>query len=342
MERTTQWLAQRIGARCEGDPDRVITDLASLRDALGNHLAFCVGGRHLAALSVTRAGAVVLHDGVALPNGVVALRHPDPRLAIARLAAEFTDRPRPVPGVHGTAWVAPDSVVEGATIDAMAVVESGAVVGSGTWVMPQSYIGRGARVGAECRIGPHAVVMDGAVLGRGVVLQPGAVVGAAGFGFARDARGWVSMPAKSSVVVADDVMVGANSVIDRGSLTDTWIGEGVRLDNLVHVAHGASVGARTLVAALSGIAGSAQVGVDVLMGGRSAVVDGIEVGAGARLAAGASATRKVDPGEAVAGTPAVPLAEWRRQIAHVRDLPALSRRVDELRRRLEEIFDGLR
>jgi len=153
------------------------------------------------------------------------------------------------------------------------------------------------------------------------------------------------MPANGQVVIADDVHVGANTVIDRGGLTGTEVGSGVRLDNLVHIAHGARIGARTAIAALSGVAGSAVVGDDVLMGGRSAVVDGVQVGDGCHLAAATSVTKSAPPGARLAGTPAVEHRQWVKQVAHTRDLGALAKQVRELAevvRCLQEELDGLR
>lgn len=322
-------IAEHVGACCEGDPNRVVTRLASLDDASPDALSFCTGGRWAEALARSRAGAVLLDEGTP-PEGVVALRHRDPRLAFARAAALLVPLAWPAPGVHPTAVVAGGARVDGATIDAFAVVERDAVIGEGSWVQAHAYIGPGAVLGRRCRIMPHAVVMDGVRLGDRVRLKPGAVVGADGFGFVVGESGPERFPHVGVAVLEDDVEVGANSCVDRGALGETRVGSGTRLDNLVQVAHNVRIGARSLLAAFAGVAGGARLGEDVVMGGRAAVVDGVSVGDGVVLAALASAAKNQDPGVRLGGSPARPYREWLREIAALRRLPEALRTLDEL------------
>lgn len=329
MTWTTGRLAELVGADCEGAPDRVLTGVAPLDRAGPTDLSFCRGGRWLAALGATRAGAVLV-DRAAVPSGVVALRHRDPRYAYARAAATLVPLDWPAPGLHPTAWVAPDASVDGARIDAFAVVEAGARVAPGAWIQAHAFVGRNARVGAHSRLMPHAVVMDGCVLGERVWLKPGAVVGADGFGHVLGPEGVVRVPQLGIAVLEDDVEVGANACVDRAALDETRVGRGSRLDNLVQVAHGVRIGAECLLAAFAGVAGGARLGRRVVMAGRTAVVDGIEVGDGAVFAGLASAARDVPAGRRIGGSPARSYATWLREVAAIRHLPELMRRVDRL------------
>lgn len=333
---TTGRLAERVGARCEGDPERPITGVAALDQAGPRDLTFCRGGRWLAALPHTRAGAVLLHHGD-VPEGVVALRHPDPRYAYAVAAAAMVPIAWPEPGKHPTAWVAEGAQVEGATVDAFAVIESGAVLEPGSWVQAHAFVGRGARVGAGSRIMPHAVVMDGCVLGERVWLQPGAVVGADGFGHVLGPKGVVRVPQLGIAVLEDDVEVGANACVDRAALDETRVGRGSRLDNLVQVAHGVRIGAECLLAAFAGVAGGARLGDRVVMAGRTAVVDGIEVGDGAVFAGLASASRDVPARTRIGGSPARSYSRWIREVAALRSLPDLIRTVHRLERAVQRL-----
>lgn len=331
-------IAERIGARLEG-PDRPLSGVASLENAGPEDLSFCTGGRHLKALATTRAGAVVARDGVEVPEGCTPLRHANPRLGYARAATAMLPLTWPEPGVHPKACVAPDASVEGATIGPFAVIGSGAVIRPGAWVQAHAYIGPGATVGERARVMPQAVVMDGCTIGQRVWLAPGAVIGADGFGHVVGPEGVLRVPQLGTVVLEDDVEVGANACIDRAALDETRVGRGSRIDNLVQIAHGARIGAQCLIAAFAGVAGGAKLGDRVVMAGRTAVVDGIEVGDDVVFAALASASRSVAAGTRLGGSPARRYRVWLREVAAVRQLPEALRVLERLRRAHEEESD---
>lgn len=333
---TTGRLAALTGAVCEGPEDRVIDGVSTLEAAGPSDLGFCVGGRWVRSLEHTRAGAVLLAAG-AVPEGTVALRVPDPRYAYARAAAALVPIEWPEPGVHPLACVAPDARVEGATVDAFAVVEEGAVLGAGAWVQAHAFVGRGSVLGERARLMPHAVVLERCTLGARVWLQPGAVVGSNGFGHVPGPYGVVRVPQLGTVELGDDVEVGANACVDRAALDVTSIGRGSRLDNLVQVAHGVRIGAECMLAAFAGVAGGARLGDRVVMAGRTAVIDGIEVGSGAVFAGLASASRDVPPNRQIGGSPARAYRQWLREVAALRRLPHLLRTVDRLSKRVAEL-----
>jgi len=333
--RTTGELAEMVGGHCEGDPDRPIHGVAALDRAGPRELSFCRGGSWARLLPDTEAGAVLVAD-LDPPARSVAIRVPDPRYAYAVAAAELVPLAWPEASVHPTAWVHPEAEVGQATIDAYAVIEAGATVADGAWVQAHAYVGPGVSVGERARLMPHAVVMAGCSVGDRVWLQPGAVVGADGFGHVIGPDGPVRVPQLGTVVLEDDVEVGANACVDRAALDETRVGRGSRLDNLVQVAHGVRIGAECMLAAFAGVAGGARLGDRVVMAGRTAVIDGIEVGSGAVFAGLASASRNVPAGRKIGGSPARRYGRWLREVAAVRQLPGLLRRFDKLERAVNQ------
>ena len=325
---TSAWtagrIAQQVGARCEGDPERVIVDVAAIDVAGPDHLSLCYGARWKKYLAQSRAGVMIVSQAE-VPEGMVALRHDNPRWAFAVAAALIRPAAWPSPAIDPRAAIHASAYVEGTTIEAFAVIEAGAVIGPGSWIQAHAYVGRNAIVGRDARLMPHAAVMDGCRLGDRVVLKPGAVVGADGFGYAIGPDGPVKVPQLGTAILEDDVEVGANACVDRAALGETRVGRGTRLDNLVQIAHGVTVGGRCLLAAFSGVAGGARLGDGVVMGGRAAVVDGVSVGDDSVLAALTSASRDFPPHSRLGGSPARPYREWLRQVAAMRVLPAMAR-----------------
>ncbi|MCB9678553.1 MAG: UDP-3-O-(3-hydroxymyristoyl)glucosamine N-acyltransferase [Alphaproteobacteria bacterium] len=333
-------IAAWIGATCEGPEDRVVTGVASLGNAGPGDLSFCSGGRWMSMLPGTRAGVLIARGDMECPAGAVVLRHPNPRFAYAVAAAHMLPLEWPDPGVHEKASVHPTAHVEGATIDPFAVIEAGAHVEAGAWVGAHAFVGRHAVIGAGSRIMPHAVVMERCVVGARCWLQPGAIVGADGFGHVVGQGGVLRVPQLGTVVLEDDVEIGANACVDRAALDETRIGRGSRLDNLVQIAHGVRVGAECLIAAFAGVAGGAKLGNRVVMAGRTAVVDGIEVGDDVVFAGLASASRDVPPRVRLGGSPARRYHLWLREVAALRQLPETLRVVERLRRKVEGPADG--
>ncbi len=331
-------IAEHIGARVDG-PDRELRGVASLEEAGPTDLAFCVGGRHARSLARTRAGAVIVREGVRVPEGCTALRHPEPRLGYARAAGRLVPSYWPDPGIDPRAAVDPEAVVAGATVEPFAVVCRGARIAPGAWIQAHAYVGAEAQIGARARLMPHAVVMERCTVGARTWVGPGAVVGADGFGYVRGPEGVIRVPQLGTVVLEEDVEVGANSCIDRAALGATRIGAGSKLDNLVQIAHGARIGVQCLLAAFAGVAGGAKLGDRVVMAGRSAVVDGVEVGDDVIFAALASASRTVPPKSRLGGSPARRYQRWLREVAALRQLPEALRVVERLRRAMEEEND---
>ncbi len=310
-------LAALLGGTVEGDGTRELTGVAGLEDASPDDLSFLANRRYARKLAGTRAGAVLVGRKQAA-GGTTVIRVDDPYLALAEALRIFRPVLPPLAGVHASAVV--EGTVDGADIRAFAYVGPGAVVGEGTTVYPHAYVGAGARVGRDCTILPGAVVMDGCTLGDRCVLQPGAVVGGDGFGYATRAGApagqvHVKVPQVGSVVLGDDVELGANACVDRGALGDTRVGSGSKLDNLVQVGHGAQLGPDCVLVAYAGVSGSTRLGRGVVLAARAGVLGHLELGDGVQVGALSMVTKDVPAGEKRSGIPAIDHATWLRETA---------------------------
>jgi UDP-3-O-[3-hydroxymyristoyl] glucosamine N-acyltransferase len=305
------------------DPaERLLSGIAPLQTATAEHISFLDNRKYLPALRETRAGAVIVHPDLrdAVPATAIALLAPATHEAWARVAAQFHPLPPAVAGVHPSAVVDPAAEVDpSAEIGPLAVIGAGARIGPRCRIAPHAVIGAGVVLGPDCRIGAHASLSH-ALLGARVYVYPGARIGQEGYGFAVTPAGFLSVPQVGLVVLEDDVEVGANSTVDRGSLQDTVIGAGSRLDNLVQIGHNVRVGRACAIVAQVGVAGSAVIEDFVMIGGQAGIVGHIRIGAGAKIAAQSGVMAGLDAGAEVGGTPAQPLREVFRQIAAVRKL----------------------
>jgi len=301
-------LAEALEASLAGAPDVEITGLARLEDAGPAQVAIALAPRYRRALRATRAGVVVvapalLADAPALAVALVP-RSPESALGAAlRAFAAASPHETRVGGVDATAVVdASARVAPDARVDALAYVGPGAVIGNAAYVGVGAVVEASAVVGAGTRLGPRVVLHTGVRVGANCVVGAGAVLGGVGFGF--DAQG--RLPHLGAVVVGDDVHIGANTCIDRGTIGDTFIGTGARIDNLAQVGHNARVGARAVLCGLVGLAGGARVDEDAVLGGQAGVAGGAVVGARARVAAQSGVTHALAPGGEYSGHPAEP------------------------------------
>ncbi|MCC7428306.1 MAG: UDP-3-O-(3-hydroxymyristoyl)glucosamine N-acyltransferase [Alphaproteobacteria bacterium] len=296
------------------DPALTLTDVAPLAAAGPGEISFLDNKRYVAALAGCRAGACILHPSMVAkaPAGMALLLHEKPYLGYARIAAAFHPLPPATPGIHPSAVIAPGAKIgHGCEIGPFVVVEAGAEIGANCRIAAHAVIGRGVAIGPDCRIGPHASISH-AILGARVMIYPGVRIGQEGFGFAEGPAGFVSVPQLGRVLVGDDVEVGANTTIDRGSASDTVIGAGSRIDNLVQIGHNVRIGRCCVIVAQVGISGSTELGDFVMAGGQAGFTGHLKVGARARIAAKAGVAGDVEPGQDVAGGPARPAAEhWR-------------------------------
>lgn len=294
--------------------------VAPLQAAGPEEVSFLDNRRYLAALRETRAGAVILHPDMAgaVPAGCVAVATEQPYVGWARVCALFHPLPPATPGVHPSAVVDSSARVNAsAEIGALAVIGARAEIGPGCRIGAGAIIGDGVVLGADCWIGPQ-VGISHSIIGQRVVIHPGARIGQDGFGFATTPRGFLSVPQLGRVLVEDDVSIGANTTIDRGSASDTVIGMGSRLDNLVQIAHNVRIGRMCVIVAQVGISGSTELDDFVMIGGQAGLTGHIRLGARARIAAQAGVMNDVAPGAEMVGSPALPAKEFWRMTALLR------------------------
>lgn len=327
-------IAAAIGAELHGDPDVEIVGVAAIEEAGPGELTFVASGRYGALLSSTRAAAVILPRG-APEVGIPSLRTADPYLAFARALELFCAPARPAPQIHPTAAIAPDAKLgEGAYVGAYVVIGEGVEIGARAVIHPHVVIYPRVHVGDDFTAHAHAVVREGVRIGHRVTLHAGAVIGSDGFGFVPAAEGNVKIPQAGTVILEDEVEVGACTTVDRATLGATVVGRGTKLDNLVMIGHGSRLGPGCLVAAQAGLAGSTKVGARVMMGGQAGIAGHLVIGDGARLGARSAVHRDVPAGAVQAGYPALDAQLFRRLIAALPKVPDMLRRLRRIERRL--------
>ena len=333
MAWTVSTLAERLGLRFEGDGARAIRRVASLQSAGPDALTFVSRAAFIEALGRTGAGAVIVAPEHADRAPCAVLVSSNPYAAYAR-AAQLLHPEASAPGID------PGASVDGAArigadvrIGARAVVQADARIGDGAVIGPGAFVGRGARVGAGSYLGPNVIIAHECELGARCRVQPGAVIGSDGFGYARDGNEWVRIPQIGRVVIGDDVDIGANTTIDRGALDDTVIEDGVKLDNLIQIAHNVRIGAHTAMAGCTGVAGSAVIGRRCTIGGAASILGHLEIVDDVHLSPLSFVTKSITlPGSYSSGMPIEPTTDWRRSVARLRQLDALARRVTHLER----------
>ena len=336
-------LAARLDCRLEGDGDIEITGVAGIQNATPSDLTFLANPKYHSALAVTQAGAVLLRDDSPAASCAM-LRTPDPYLSFARAVGIFAPAAKPTPGIHPMAAVASDAIIgEDVSIGPFVAIGERASIGPRTVILPNTTIGAGAVVGADCVIHSNVALRERVRIGDRVVLQNGVVVGGDGYGFVRRGDGThEKIPQVATVVIEDDVELGANTTVDRPAVGETRIKSGTKIDNLVQIGHGVTVGRNVLMAAQVGIAGSTEIGDDVMFGGQVGVGGHLSIGRGVVAVGQTGITNSVDAGEMVAGLPAINSREWRRASVLFRRLPELKKRIEALEAKLAELSGGSR
>jgi UDP-3-O-[3-hydroxymyristoyl] glucosamine N-acyltransferase len=328
-------LAHRLGLEVEGDASVEIAGLASLEDAGPGDLAFIRSPAYQDALSASRAGAVIALAGLDVGDRP-ALRSDDPSRDFYRAARVLVPEPAFEAGLHASAVAAPD-----AKIDATASVAAGCVIGRGVSIGARSVLHAGVvlydgvRIGADCVLHARCVVAAAASLGDRVILQPGVVIGAEGFGYVGDGQGGLRKAHNlGSVVVGDDVEIGANATVDRGTLGDTQIGSGAKIDNLVQIAHNCRIGQGVVIVAQAGVAGSTEVGDSSVVLAQAGIAGHLRIGANAFIGPQSGVHKDVPAGARVLGSPQRLELRYHREMAALGHLPRLLRRLRVVERTL--------
>ncbi len=331
-------IAAVAGARLRGgDAATVVVGVAPLHRAGPEQLSFLIHPRYRAYLATTQAAAVILSPEEAQDCPAPAIVATNPQVAYARAATLFEPAAESRRGVHPMASVSPAaSIAADAWIGPHCVVEAGAVIEAGVVVGPGCVIGEQAVIGAGSRLVARVTVCHRARLGRRVLAHPGAVIGSDGFGLALDADGrWLKIPQLGSVVVGDDVEIGANTTIDRGALEDTVIEEGVKLDNQIKVAHNVHIGAHSALAGCVGIAGSARIGRHCMVGGGVGIAGHLEIADRVQITGMSLVTQSItEPGTYSSGLAVESNRRWNKISARLRRLDELFRRLAALERKI--------
>ncbi len=337
MSVTLAELARQVGAQVQGAGDTEITGVADFDCAGPGQITYVNDKSRQRRLATCRAAAVIISAEDAAGYRGNALVVDRPQLCYARIAALLHSPRLASPGIHPNAQVASNARVSpSASIGAMTVVEGDAVIGDGVELGCGCFVGQGAEIGANTRVFGHAWIGAGCVIGRNGVLQPGAVVGGDGFGYAQDGERWVKVPQLGRVIIGDDVEIGANSTIDRGALNDTVIGNGVKIDNLVQVAHNVRIGDNTAIAACVGIAGSTTIGRRCAIGGQVGITGHLTIADDVRVLAKSLVGSSIqESGTYASAIQTEPASKWRRNVVRLK-------RLDDTEARLRQLEEELR
>ena len=321
-------LAVRYGCELRGDPDLCISAVGRL-DSDEPVLGFVASTAYRQALRQTRIAAVILDARLADDAPVPALVCANPHATYARIASQLHPLPAITPGIHPSALVhASAQVHPTAQVDAFAIIEADAIIGPRCYVGPYCQIGQQASLGTDVRLVARVSLCAEVTLGDRCMVHPGAVLGSDGFGYAREGAAWVKVPQLGTVRVGSDVEIGANTTIDRGALGDTLIGDGVKLDNQIQIAHNVVIGAHTAVAACVGIAGSTRIGERCMIGGGTGITGHISIGDDIIITGFGMITRSLDkPGMYSSVIPVEEVRQWRRIVGRLKRIDSMAARL---------------
>ncbi|MGO8755088.1 MAG: UDP-3-O-(3-hydroxymyristoyl)glucosamine N-acyltransferase [Gallionellaceae bacterium] len=342
MNRTVYRLADiaaRFGGRVLGDAETAVTQIATLGSARPEHIAFLASEKYRRQLAATHAGAVILGERDADATQLPRIVCNNPYLYFAKVSSFLNPPPEVAPGVHASAVIG-----EGATIDQTAHIGShttigeNARIGARSIIMPGCSIGAGVSIGEDVLLYPGVVIYHDCIIGNRLIAHSGAVVGADGFGIARDGECWLKIPQIGRVVIGDDVEIGANTTIDRGALDDTVIEDGVKLDNQIQVAHNVHIGAHTAIAGCVGIAGSTTIGRHCRIGGSAGILGHLQIADNVEISSFTLIGKSIrEPGIYTGIFPFGENEEWRRNAVHLRHLDELVEKMKTLQLEVESM-----
>jgi len=335
-------LSARFGLELQGDGNLMIDGVGTLNSAAPANITFLANPAYRNQLPETKAGAVILKREDTELCPVSCLVAEDPYLAYARVATLFDPRPAAKPGIDPTAVISDAARIgRNTSIGANVVIGDDCEIGDGCTIGPGTVLEAQCRLDQGCRLFANVSLGHGVQLGKRVMIHPGVVIGADGFGIAFATDHWEKVPQVGSVVIGDDCEIGANSCIDRGAVGDTVLEEDVRIDNLCQIGHNVRIGAHTAIAGTSGIAGSVKIGKYCLLGGRTGVTGHIEIAERTTITGGSQVFRTIsEPGTTWSGhLPATPIQEWQRNLARLRKLDELARKVHVLEKQLGKLTE---
>ena len=328
----------RLGGVLEGDNGSlVVTQVATLASAQAGQVAFLANPKYRQQLAATRASVVILSPKMATETTLPRIVHPNPYAYYARLATLLNPAEQRPKGIHASAQVA-SRVPGSASVGENVVIGREVCIGEDVVLYPGCYIGDGASIGDGSVLYPNVVVYRDCQIGKRAVVQAGAVIGGDGFGFAKEGEVWIKIPQIGRVLIGDDVEIGANTSIDRGALDDTVIGNGVKIDNQIQIAHNVVIGDHSALAGCVGIAGSTRIGRRCTVGGAGMIVGHLEIGDDVHVSAGTMVTKNLrQPGQYTSIYPLETHDEWLHNAAQIKRLARMAERISELEKKLEQM-----
>lgn len=324
-----------INGRIDGDATASVTSFGKIEEAKPGQLAFLANPKYEEYLYTTQASVIIINDSLELKKKIAAtlIRVPDAYTAFAALLSKYQElMTQQMKGIQQPCFIAPTATYgENVFIGAFSYLGDQAILGNNTKVFPQVFIGDGVTIGNNTILHPGVKIYKDCIIGSNVVIHAGTVIGSDGFGFAPQPDGsFKKVPQIGNVVIEDEVEIGANTTIDRATIGSTLIMKGVKLDNLIQVAHNVQIGASSVIAAQTGISGSTKIGKGVMIGGQAGIAGHLNIGDGARINAQSGVGKSIEAGKAVTGTPAFAYTASLRSQALSRNLPELERRIKEL------------
>ena len=342
--KTLAELADLVGGSVVGDRDTAISGVSGIREAKAGEITFVANPKYAAEIAETKASAVIVGrevDEARIPGALATLRVDDPYLTFVDVLEVFAVRKRRSQiGVHPSAVVGEQvQLGDGVSVQAHAVIGDRVTIGDGAVVGPMVYIGDDTRIGADCLLYPNVTIREEITIGDRVIVHSGAVIGSDGFGFAKVRDGHRKIPQIGTVIVEDDVEIGANATVDRATMTDgaTVIGRGTKIDNLVQVAHNVRIGESCLIVSLVGLGGSTELGSNVTLAGQAGTAGHLRIGANTTVAAKAGVTKDVPPNVFYSGFPATDHQTDLKQQAAARRMPDILQEIRDLRSRVADL-----
>ncbi len=338
-------IAEIVSGKVIGNPDVTVTGISGIKEATKGDVTFLANQKYIQLLESTQASVIITSPDMNIPQGIdkTFILTDNPSLAFAKLVEYWfpqeVDHPK---GVHPTAIIGKDVVLgKNVAIGAYVIIEKGVEIGDNTIIYAGTYIGHDTKIGSDCLIYPNVSIRERISIGNRVIIHSGTVIGSDGFGFATVKGVHHRIPQIGTVVIEDDVEIGANVTIDRARFDKTIIGRGTKIDNLVQIAHNVVIGENSIIVAQAGISGSTIIGKGVILAGQAGVVGHISIGDGSIVGAQSGVTKSVPPGTVVLGSPARPISITKRIIASIPSLPDMKKTVERLIRRVQELEEKL-
>ena len=341
---TLKQIADLVGGRIADNPEAVVSGVAKIEEARSDQLTFLANPKYARHLELSKAAAVLVPSKMESGPGPARIVVDDPYLAFLKVVVYFNPQdPLIEPGIHPTAVVGNGTELdESVSLGAHVVIGRNCRIGKGSVILPGSVIGDGVKIGEDCLIHARCSVREKVIIGNRVILQDAAVIGSDGFGFAPVNGAYQKIPQVGTVVLEDDVEIGANTTIDRATLGETRICKGAKIDNLVQVAHHCEIGENTVIAAQAGLSGSTMIGKSVRIGGQAGFAGHMKVGDGAAIGAQAGVVKSVPDGVMVSGYPARPHREELKKEAAIHRLPQILTEFKEIKKQIQQLVEKMR